>query len=384
MAGRLIRWLYEWIEERMELSAAIDFARKHLTKPVPKHVNWLFSFGTITFAFFITQAISGLLLMIYYEASASTAYDSIKFIMEKVPFGWLMRQSHVYGANFMIAFLLLHVVRVYFYGGYKKPREVTWLFGFALLGVTMMFGFTGYLLPWDQVSYWATVVGTEIAGAVPIVGEHTLLILRGGEIVSESTLTRFFTVHVIVLPWVFMLLVGVHLFLIRYLGISTLDSTDTPEPSSEELTRRGGKPFFPQHVLKESIMVLLIIATMILMVVYYPVPLEDKADPFNTPLGVKPEWYFLPLYQVLKFFPELIGLLGTGIVILALLLLPFWDRSPERHPGKRPVAIVAGILFIGFTIALGVLGHISDTDQIILGTKYHFDVYGLPQIIVEP
>ncbi|MEE2710468.1 MAG: cytochrome bc complex cytochrome b subunit [Gemmatimonadota bacterium] len=384
MAGRLIRGLYDWIEDRMELSAAIEFARKQITKPVPKHVNWLFSFGTITFAFFITQAISGLLLMIYYEASASTAYDSIKFIIERVPFGWLIRQSHVYGANFMIAFLLLHVVRVFFYGGYKKPREVTWLFGFALLGITMMFGFTGYLLPWDQVSYWATVVGTEIAGTVPVVGEYTLLILRGGEIVSESTLTRFFTVHVIVLPWVFMLLGGGHLFLIRYQGISTLDSTDVPEPTSGELIRGGGKPFYPQHVLKEAIMVLLIIAAMILMIVYYPVPLDDRADPFNTPLGVKPEWYFLPLYQVLKFFPELIGIFGTGIVILALLLLPFWDRSPERHPGKRPVAVVVGILFLGFTIALGVLGHISETDQIIFGAKYHFDIYGLPQIIVEP
>jgi quinol-cytochrome oxidoreductase complex cytochrome b subunit len=384
MIGRLCSGVYRWLDDRVEISKAVHFGYKNLTKPVPKHVNWLFSFGTVTLTFFASQFVSGLLLMLYYESSAESAYDSVKFIMEKVRFGWLIRQIHAYGANFMIAFLFLHAVRVFFYGGYKKPREITWLFGFALLAVTLTFGFTGYLLPWDQLSYWATTVGTEIAGATPLIGEYLLVLLRGGETVSETTLTRFFAVHVIVLPWVFAALVGVHLFLIRYRGISPLDRTDMPEKTPEELSKAGGKAFYPRHVLKEAIVVFLVLAAMILMIVYAPLPLHEKADPFNTPVGVKPEWYFLSMYQALKYMPKLIGIIGTGLVILALFLLPFWDRSPERHPARRPVAVTIGILFIAANLVLALLGRLAETEHTIFGTRYHFDTYGWPSAIVEP
>jgi ubiquinol-cytochrome c reductase cytochrome b subunit len=384
MKVRGMKSLTNWLEERVALSDAMRFLRNQLAKPVPRHVNWLFSFGTVASVFFLTQVFSGLLLMLYYEPSAGTAYDSVKFIIEKVPFGWLVRQGHAYGAHFMIAFLLLHAGRVFFYGGYKKPREMTWFFGFGLLAITLLFGFTGYLLPWDQLAYWATVVGTEVAGSVPIVGERVLFILRGGETVSDGTLTRFFAVHVIVLPWAFVFLVLGHLFLIRYQGISTLDRTDVPEKTSDEISLSGGKPFYPQHVLKEIIVVLLVFAGMVLMIVYNPIPLHDPADPFNTPIGVKPEWYFLPAYQAMKYVPEMVGVVGTGLVVLALFLLPLLDRSPERHPGKRPIAIFMGVGFMLFAILLGVLGYLSDTNLTIMGTLYHFDVYGWPQIIASP
>ena len=384
MIGRLCSDAYRWLDDRTEVSKAVAFGYKQMTKPVPKHLNWLFSFGTVTLVFFTTQFVSGLLLMIYYQSSAESAYDSVKFIMEQVRFGWLIRQVHAYGANFMIAFLILHSIRVFFYGGYKKPREVTWFFGFALLGVTLAFGFTGYLLPWDQLSYWATTVGTEIAGATPLIGPYLLILLRGGETISEVTLTRFFAMHVIVLPWIFAALVGLHLFLIRYHGISSLDSTNVPEKTPEELKKAGGKAFYPQHVMKEAIVVLLVLAGMILLIVYAPLPLHEKADPFNTPVGVKPEWYFLSMYQALKYVPKLIGIIGSGLAILALFLLPLWDRSPERHPGRRPIAVTIGILFLVMNVGLAFLAKLAETEQTIWGTRYHFNTYGWPEVIAEP
>lgn len=381
MIRRLSNEVYNWLDDRTEISVIIDFCHRQLTKPVPRHLNWLFSFGTVTLMFFLSQAVSGVFLMIYYEASADTAYESVKYIMEQVRFGWLMRQVHTYGANFMIAFLLLHSVRVFFYGGYKKPRELTWLFGFGLLVVTLAFGFTGYLLPWDQLSYWGTTVGTEIAAATPLIGEYLLVLMRGGEIISDVTLTRFFVLHVVLLPWAFIALVTVHLVLIRYKGISPLEGTDVPELTPEELKKAGGKPFYPQHVMKEAIVVLLVLASMIFMILYYPLPLHEKADPFNTPVGVKPEWYFLSSYQALKYLPKTIGIIGSGLVVLAICLLPFWDRTPARTPARRPLATSLGILFIVLNIALALLGKISETEMSFMGTRYHFDIYGWPHAI---
>tara|TARA_B100000029_G_scaffold516796_1_gene634373 strand:+ start:12208 stop:13167 length:960 start_codon:yes stop_codon:yes gene_type:complete len=302
--------------------------------------------------------------------------------MEQVRFGWLMRQIHSYGANFMIAFLLLHSIRVFFYGGYKKPRELTWLFGVGLLFVTLAFGFTGYLLPWDQLSYWGTTVGTEIAGATPIIGEYLLILMRGGEIISDVTLTRFFVLHVVILPWIFVALVVGHLFLIRYRGISPLEGTDIPEKTPEELKKIGGKPFYPNHVMKEAVVVLLVLASMIFMIIYYPLPLHEEADPFNTPVGVKPEWYFLSSYQALKYMPKTIGIIGSGLIVLAICLLPFWDRTPARKPSHRPIATSLGIIFVVLNIMLALLGKFSENDITIMGTKYHFDIYGWPHAIV--
>ncbi len=382
MIKNLRNGLYNWLDDRIELSSIIKFCRNQLTKPVPPHLNWLFSFGTITLIFFLSQAITGVLLMIYYEASADSAYKSVKYIMEQVRFGWLMRQIHSYGANFMIAFLLLHSIRVFFYGGYKKPRELTWLFGVGLLFVTLAFGFTGYLLPWDQLSYWGTTVGTEIAGATPIIGEYLLILMRGGEIISDVTLTRFFVLHVVILPWIFVALVVVHLFLIRYRGISPLEGTDIPEKTPEELKKIGGKPFYPNHVMKEAVVVLLVLASMIFMIIYYPLPLHEEADPFNTPVGVKPEWYFLSSYQALKYMPKTIGIIGSGLIVLAICLLPFWDRTPARKPSHRPIATSLGIIFVVLNIMLALLGKFSENDITIMGTKYHFDIYGWPHAIV--
>ena len=210
-------FLYTELDKRLSLKDAIE---KALKKPVPKHVNWMFCFGGITFLLFIVQIGTGILLSLYYKPSPENAYESIQYIMNEVRLGWLIREVHAWSANLMILALFFHMLRVFFYGAYKSPRELNWIAGIFLMFITLTFGFTGYLLPWDQLSYWATTVGTEIAGGIPWMGKYILYVMRGGENITGTTLSRFYTLHVIVLPWVAAVFLGTHFLMIRRQGIS--------------------------------------------------------------------------------------------------------------------------------------------------------------------
>lgn len=209
--------LYGELDRRLDLREAIQ---KALKKPVPKHINWLFCFGGTAFLFFLIQLATGILLTLYYRPAPEAAYESVRHITNDVAFGWLVRGVHRWAATLMIIFVMLHMLRIYFMGAYKPPRELNWLVGTALFMITLTFGFTGYLLPWDQLAYWATTVGTEMAGAVPIVGEFLLLIMRGGTDVGGETLTRFFSAHCIILPIAIFFLLGFHFVTLRRQGIS--------------------------------------------------------------------------------------------------------------------------------------------------------------------
>lgn len=213
----LIGFVYGPLDERLGIRQALE---KALRKPVPKHVNWSFCFGGITFFMFIVLVVTGVLLMMYYRPTTAEAYASVVYISNEVPFGWLVRGLHFWAGNLMIVMIFLHMMRVYFYGAYKHPRDFNWVAGVVLLMVTLAFGFTGYLLPWNQISYWATTVGTEIPGAVPWVGDTLKLLARGGPDVSQLTLTRFFALHVVVLPAVAFFFLAVHFAIIRRQGIS--------------------------------------------------------------------------------------------------------------------------------------------------------------------
>lgn len=207
-----------WLDERFEVLPGLQ---KFLNKPVPIHATRLpFCLGGVTFFFFFVQVVTGILLTFYYRPTTAEAYDSILFIMNNVTFGWLIRSIHIWAANLMIVSVILHMLRVYVYGAYKKPRELNWMAGVLLLVSTLGLGFTGYLLPWDQLAYWATTVGTEIAGSVPLIGQPIMLLLRGGEGITDLTLTRFYGIHVIVLPLAIILLLGLHFVMIRRQGIS--------------------------------------------------------------------------------------------------------------------------------------------------------------------
>lgn len=375
--------ILDWVQARVDVRGATAFVLDNLRKPIPKHANFLYTFGSIALFTFVLQAITGILMLVYYKPTVKEAYDSVFFIHETVPFGWLIRQVHVWGANLMVLVVFLHMLKTFVYGAYKKPREMTWMFGVVLFGIVLGFGFTGYLLPWDQLAFWATTVGTEAPGSMPVVGPLTRELMRGQADVGEATLGRFFVTHVLILPVLFVGAVGAHLFLIRYQGTAPLSRTDEPEPTKEEIGRAGGKPFWPNHVLKEGIACYLFLGLVLTLSILYPLMPGAPADPFNTPEGIKPEWYFLPMFQLLKYLSEPVAVGLPGLVAGVIFLLPFIDRSPERRPSKRPVAMGLGVAFLVVTLALGVLGALSDTTRTVFGTDYRFDSQGIPHA-VEP
>lgn len=215
--------VFQWLDERMGLSAIYQVV---LDRKVPK-VNWWFTLGSASLFLAVVQGITGIMLTVYYVPSPDHAYDSIAYIMNGVQFGWLVRGIHHWGASLLVITVFIHMLRVFFYGAYKYPREFTWVSGVVLLLATLGMGFTGYLLPWNQRAYWATTVGTEIAGTVPVVGDFIMRVLRGGAELSGVTLARFFSLHIWIIPAVILITLGIHLYLVIRLGISQIpEETD--------------------------------------------------------------------------------------------------------------------------------------------------------------
>jgi quinol-cytochrome oxidoreductase complex cytochrome b subunit len=256
----------------------------------------------------------------------------------------------------MVLFLVLHLLRVFFQAAYKYPRELTWLVGVGLLAVTMGFGFTGYLLPWDQRAYWATTVGTEVAGGVPLIGHSLLVLLRGGEDISEATMSRFFGIHVLALPLALGAVVVVHLLFVHQHGLADPTQPD-PRPPAEP--RGPTTPFFPNYILEETIAWLLLLAVLVVLASLFPAGLEEEANPLNTPAHTKPEWYFLGVYELLKHVPRTVGILAPGVFLGIIALIPFVDRNPEVSILKRPLAIFLGIVTLAGIVGLTVMGYYS-------------------------
>ncbi|MEE2831365.1 MAG: cytochrome bc complex cytochrome b subunit [Candidatus Latescibacterota bacterium] len=374
--------LWDWFDERLHLAPLWEVLQENLRKPSPRHVNWLFTMGSALLLLLGVQLLTGVLLMVYYKPSGREAFASVEAIMYEVPLGGLTRSAHNWGSHLIVIMALLHMFRVFFYGGYKKPRELTWIIGVGLLAVILGFGFTGYLLPWDQVAYWGTVVATEAPASIPVVGPITREFMIGGNEVADATLGRFYVVHVFLLPLALMGMVGLHLFLIRYQGISSLRRTDEPEPTPEQNLADGGEPFFPHHFLKDSATMYVTLGVLVSLALLYPAHIGTPADPLSTPAGIKPEWYFLPAYQLLKYVPEVVGVNMPPLLLLILVLLPLAiDTSPERHPGRRPRVVTGWIVTSVLILGLGVLGHLSETTRTVLGTAYHFDVKGMPHVV---
>ena len=249
---------------------------------------------------------------------------------------------------------------MWFQAAFKYPRELTWLVGGGMFGLTIAFGFTGYLLPWDQRAYWATTVGTEIAGAVPLIGQPLLLLLRGGPDITEATLSRFFGIHVLVLPLLLAGLTAVHLLFVHQQGLA---NPKRPEPRPGRRSRRTGtaepdpstervKPFFPDYVLDEVIAWYAVMAAIVILASLFPAGLEAKADPLLTPEHVKPEWYFLGVYELLKLVPRDVGIIAPIALVLIIVILPLLDRNQEVRPRRRPIAIACALVLL---VGLGVL-----------------------------
>jgi quinol-cytochrome oxidoreductase complex cytochrome b subunit len=349
--------LWTWMDERVGLADLEKLAHK---KQVPIHRQRLwYYFGGMTLFLFGIQVVTGILLLLYYRPSAEEAYESVQFLMAEVQFGWLIRSLHAWSANLMILALFVHMFSVLLLKAYRRPREMTWFSGVALFGLALAFGFTGYLLPWNELAYFATKVGTEITGAVPVVGHFALRLLRGGDDVTGATLTRFYGIHVAVLPAIVTVLLGLHLYLVQKHGMSV--------PPSVE--RAGGPkrtmPFVPDFLLRDIIGWLSALAVLAALAAFFPAELGKKADPFAAaPIGIKPEWYFMFTFQTLKYLPakilsidgEVVGIVGFGLAGLFLLALPLLDRRAGRgEPSRLFTAIGVGIII--YIIVLTYLGY---------------------------
>jgi len=369
-----------FLDERIRYLTLRDFARKQLCKRLPPHTGWAHVFGSLALLTFLNQFVTGILLLLYYRPTLKEAHESIQYITGEVPFGWLIRQLHAWGATLMMLAVILHMTRTYFMGSFKRPRELTWVLGVLLFMLTMLFGFTGYLLPWNQLSYWATTVGTEVVGAVPFVGQELKRVLIGGPTVGQETLSRFFVVHVALLPWVLVLLIVLHLVLMRLHNLATLEDVGRERPFPPE----SGVPFWPVHMAKEACVAMLCFGTLFTLSVLWPWEIGEPADPLQTPPGIKPEWYFLPTYQLLKYFTgtygKPLGILVSGVPFLLLLLWPFLERGPARHPRRRRWAVRVGYLAILLALAFGLLGYLSERTLQVAGFTIEIDMYGVPRL----
>jgi cytochrome b6 len=349
--------LWSWLDQRVGLAELEKLARKKEV-PVHRHTVWYYLGGMTLFLFLVLVA-TGILLLFYYRPSAEEAYESVQFLMAEVEFGWLIRSIHSWAANLMIFTLFLHLFSVLLLKAYRPPREVTWLSGIGLLAVALGFGFTGYLLPWNELAYFATKVGTEITGALPGIGPFLRRLLRGGDEVTGATLTRFYGIHVAVLPALATLLLGLHLFLVQKHGMSV------PVGAERAGGARRAMPFFPNFLLRDLVGWLSALAVLAALAAYFPTELGQKADPFaSAPAGIKPEWYFMFMFQTLKYLPstilgiegEVVGIVGFGIGGLFLLLVPFLDRRTARGEPSRLFTGI-GIALILYMVALTYLGY---------------------------
>ena len=342
----------EFLKERLPLA---EFSA-HLRKPLPKHINLLFSLGSLAMFLLLLQAATGAFLAFYYSPSPEHAHNAVTYISEEVPFGAFVRGLHHWGASAMVIIVVLHLLRVVLYSSYKAPRELTWIFGVLLLLIVLGFGFTGYLLPWDEKAYWATVVGVEIASTAPGLGDFVAKVMRGGSEIGAVTLSRFYALHTIWLPWLAFGLVGVHLFFVRYYG-----SSGTPKNTPEEM--KTGKPFYPHQVFEDVVGMLILFIILAAVALFVPVPLEDVADPTNADYDPRPEWYFLFLFQLLKYFQGPFEIIGTFVIptvgMLLLLFLPFLDRSERVVLWKRPIALTVTSVSVVAIVVLTILGGTS-------------------------
>ena len=357
-----LRDVRKWLDERFGWDDLIAPLRK---KTVPLHrLSYWYFLGGITLFLFVVQVLTGILLLLYYRPGANEAFESVQYIMTQVRFGWLIRSIHSWSANLMIFTAFAHMFSVLFLKAYRKPRELTWVSGVLLLFLVMGFGFSGYLLPWNTLAFFATKVGTEITGQVPVVGKPLMIFLRGGEDVTGATLTRFFGFHVAVLPGLTTLLILLHLLLVQRLGISVPPKVGvewTANPSAKREMK-----FFPNFMLRELMAWYVALGVLGVLAAVFPWNLGVKADPFvSAPAGIKPEWYFLFMFQTLKLIPsklwfidgEVLGVLAFGAIALLWLLLPFLEGDNASRT-KRWITGVA-VFALAYMAGMTVYGHFA-------------------------
>lgn len=346
-----LRW---FLSDRFGLEGLAALAAK---KRVPIHRTTVFYYlGGMALFLFGIQVITGALLSLYYKPAPDQAFESVRAIMTEVDFGWLIRSIHSWSANLLVGVLLLHLLTAYIMRAYRRPREFTWISGVFLLGLFLAFGFSGYLLPWNQLAFFATRVGTAIMGAVPVIGKDLLLLARSGEDVTGDTLARFYSLHVVILPLATILLLGLHLYLVQKHGMSIPPGTAAKAGGAHNVPTM---PFVPHFLLRDMVGWYIALGLLAALAALFPWELGHKADPFGSaPAGIKPEWYFLFMFQTLKKLPahilgmegEVLGVLFFGLCGLVVLLLPFLDTKAAEGRPRRILNSLAVFAVIGFIV----------------------------------
>jgi ubiquinol-cytochrome c reductase cytochrome b subunit len=354
--ARAERPVRAWLERRTGFGA---FLARHTTQfLVPEESGRGLSLGVVLVFALALQIATGALLLIHFVPAPEHAFDSVRALMRQVPYGWFVRLVHVHGANLMVAAVFVHLFATAFRGAYKAPRELVWITGCALLLLVLGAALTGYILPWSQMSYWATTVVTASLSYAPFAGDALVEFVRGGEVVGASTYRRAFAAHVSLIPLALLLLVAAHLALVRRAGLAERPRRrrDRGEPRLV--------PYFPRVALRHALAVVAFQLLLFGCVFFAPnffFPAEHlvAADPFDTPPNVKPEWYFLWAYQLPRMMPEALALALQGVAVAVLFALPFLDRGPARHPLDRPLFTLLLAAGVALLLVLSVLGYLA-------------------------
>jgi len=363
---RMIQKLANWLDLRLQLGAPI---RETLEHPVPRETaSWFYVFGSAALTCFMLQIVTGILLALIYVPSAGEAWSSLQTLNHGISLGWFIRALHGWGSNFMVAIVLIHMVQVFLFGAYKFPRELTWMVGVLLLLVTLGMAFTGQVLRFDQDAYWGLGIGASIASRVPVVGPWAVNLMLGGPIIAGATLSRFFALHVFVIPGLLIAFVGVHLLMVLKLGIN-----EWPMPGRvvrratylqeyHELTHKQGEPFVPNAVWKDILFSAFILLSIAACAVYFgPFGPGGQPDPTVIQTSPRPDFFFLWLYALLSFLPPSaetpILLIGPAVGIIGLLVLPLVAGEGEKSWKRRPIAVLT-ILLVAVT--LGTLTHLAE------------------------
>jgi quinol-cytochrome oxidoreductase complex cytochrome b subunit len=339
--------VYQWFRERIPIQG--DVLREMTNEPVPNHMKrWWFCLGGTPAYLFVVQIATGILLAFYYQPSPSTAYESVRYITDQVSYGWYIRSVHKWAATLMVAAVILHQMRVYFTGGYRRPREVNWMIGMFLLLCTLIVGFTGYSLVYEQLSYWGATVGANIADNVPLVGGFGKRLLLGGDAYNEKTLPRFFILHAAVLPVTMILLIGIHILLIRLHGVTEFHFKNEPTEKPKFFS------FFPDHMYTELIMGLALMILLSALATVLPATLGPRADPLTTPEVIKPEWFFYVTFRWLKLFSGTFAVVSSGFIVFTMFAWPFIDGAFRKYTRFTEASVWIGIVAVFAIVGLTV------------------------------
>lgn len=342
------QFIVSFFEDRIDLTFLRNWVKG---KSVPRHKysSWYY-FGGLALFLITIQVITGILLALYYSPDPSTAHESVVYIMVNVKYGWLIRSLHFWGANFLVAVVFIHMFSTYFMKAYRKPREIMWVLGVLILGLVLTFTFTGYLLPWTTLSYFATKVGVNTPSVMPLFGKFITRIMEGGRDVGAATLTRMFTVHTVILPLLAIILISLHVLFSQVFGSSV--------PISQT-GRKESIKFFPNFLMRDAAVWAGTFAILIAMVTMFPANLGPKVDPvLPAPVGIKPEWYFLFVFETLRRFPETIAIGAITIGVVVWLIIPFIDKRASRNQ-RSTFFTIFGAAVLVYMISMTIIAYIT-------------------------